>query len=71
MFKFDDKIADDAGADMSGDFELTPLEPDSKGDDLMPIEPEDIGLVPIDAPSTAVAKPAEPEPPAEPLDFTF
>lgn len=71
VFKFDDKIADDAGADMSGDFELTPLEPDSKGDDLMPIEPEDIGLVPIDAPSAAGAKPAEPEPPAEPLDFTF
>ena len=56
---------------MSGDFDLAPLEPDAKGDDLMPIEPEDIGLIPINDPGAPKPKPASPVPPAEPLDFTF
>lgn len=40
VFDFDDKAAADADADMSGDFELQPLEPDEKGEDLVPNEPE-------------------------------
>ncbi len=44
VFNFDDKVKPDAGSDMSGDFsdafELTPLEPDPAGDDLMPLEPD-------------------------------
>jgi L-ribulose-5-phosphate 4-epimerase len=69
VFKFDDKISEDAGADMSDDFELTPLEPDAKGDDLMPASPDPVGFAPIPDP---VPEPIPSDaPPAEPLDFTF
>ena len=61
VFKFDDKLPqpDSGDDDMSGDFDLLPLEPDAKGDDLLPSEPD---IAPGSAPA--------PEP-AEPLDFTF
>ena len=79
VFNFDDKIAPDSGSDMSDDFDLQPLEPDIKGDDLLPadeselspisqIPPEDlepIELVPLPAYDPSKEKP-RPIPPYSP-----
>ena len=64
VFNFDDKVSSNATADMSGDFsddfQLTPIEPDPAGEDLLPLEPDNV----------SVPEP-EPQAPEEPLDFTF